>query len=119
MKQLRRTRLFPLSNSLKRLGRSIARRKVSSIALDVMMHDKISKEVIQQVGKVMAKELKSVCTLNPMSILRNKGPEALKTFSWSTLVEELKKRAPSKFPYWKLASNENIVMELQKGISPS
>ena len=30
-----------------------------------------------------------------MSILRNKGPEALKIFSWSTLVEELKKRAPS------------------------
>ena len=61
VKQPRRTRLFPLSNSLKRLGRSIARRKVSSIALHVMMHDKISKEVIQQVGKVMAKELKSVC----------------------------------------------------------
>ena len=87
--------LGPGINAVNCCGRSIGRRKVNSIAVQVMKHDAISKEIIKQVGKAMAKELKSVCALNPMSILRNRGPEALKSFLWSTLVEELKKRAPS------------------------
>ncbi len=83
-----------LSRSLKKIGRSVGRKNPSAIARQVMSHPKIRREIVKVMGKVIRKDMLQVCSKSTPSLLRNRSPEALKSFCWTDLVEELKERAP-------------------------
>jgi hypothetical protein len=59
-----------------------------------MSHPRIKKEVLKVVGREIRKDMQQVCSKNNPSMLREKSPEALKSFCWKDLQEELEKRAP-------------------------
>ena len=50
-----------LTQSLKRVGKSVGRRKPASIARQVMCHPRIKKHVIGEVGNLMQEEMKEMC----------------------------------------------------------
>lgn len=83
-----------LSHSLKRLGRSVGRRDRASIARQVVTDQKLLKKTVPLIGRIMAGEMKSLCSQKTASILRNTDPSILESFSWKQLTEELCKIAP-------------------------
>lgn len=95
VKQPKRRRLFALSNSLQKLGRSVARRKFRSVASHVLAHKSISKEVIERVAKVIAKEMNLMCRRSSACVLNESSKDTLATFTWNRLIQVMKVKAPN------------------------
>lgn len=85
-------RLFALNNSLHKLGRSVAWRKFRSVATHVLAHKSISKEVIEHVAKVIAKEMNFMCRRSSACVL---SENTLATFTWHKLIQVMKVKAPN------------------------
>lgn len=97
MKKQDKARVFQLTRSLKSLGRSVGRKNRALIARQAMKDVKIRRKVIEIMGKELSKELKHVSSLKVNSLLRDRTHQAVESFSWSQLNQELKKEAPATF----------------------
>ena len=95
MKRKEAGKVYRLSSSLKRLGRSIARKNRRSISLQVMKDAAMRKRVLVILQKDLQRELESMCSLHHNSVLRSTSPIALKKFSWMELEEEIRRTAPT------------------------
>ena len=84
-----------LTKSLKKIGKSVARKKPAAIANRVMSHPKIKKGILKVLGKLIVKEMKQVCQKKTSSMLRKTSAEALKSFSWDGPVSRIGKDCPS------------------------
>ena len=83
-----------LSRSLKKVGRSVGRKKPGAIARQVMAHPTIRKAIVKVMGKVIREDMQRVCSKKTPSMLRKRSPAALKSFCWKDLSEELERTAP-------------------------
>ena len=83
-----------LSRSLKKVGRSVGRKKPGAIARQVMAHPKIRKAIVKVMGKVIREDMQRVCSKKTPSMLRKRSPAALESFCWKDLSEELERTAP-------------------------
>lgn len=90
----KRSRLFPLNDSLKKLGKSLGRRNHASVANQAVKHSKIRKNVIERLGRLMASEMRSSCSIKNSSLLRNTTRNDMQAFKWVNVVKELKSTAP-------------------------
>ena len=88
-------RVNRLTRSLKRIGRSVGRQNRKSIARQVVADTVTRTHIVDQLGKVIDKEMRQMCSLKVPSILRGSDPNVLRTFSWSKVIDELKSVAPT------------------------
>ncbi len=95
MKRQKRSSNHHLTSSLKKLGKSVGRRNPSAIARQVMSHRKTKEAVLRETGLILRKELQTLCKSSAPSMLRGTSPQALKTFQWDSLVDELEERSPT------------------------
>ena len=84
-----------LTRSLKRVGKSVGRRKPASIARQVMCHPRIKKQVIGEVGRLMQEEMKEMCKTKTSSLLRGMRVQDMSSFTFEGLADELRKNAPT------------------------
>lgn len=91
MKRRQGARVFRLSRSLKRMGRSIGRRNRGAIARTAIRDHRICKKLVPLLGKKMRKEMQKMCKLSTNSILRNKDPAH---FNVEAVVREMEQHAP-------------------------
>lgn len=80
---------------MKRIGRSVGRRNPGAIARQAMAHPKVKQAVIRVAGKLVRKEMMAMCKRDDPSVLRNSSREAMQSFSWDSLVDELQEKAPT------------------------
>ena len=60
-----------------------------------MNDSKIRKRIVQLVGDRIRKEMKTMCGLSSISLLRDFTPERLRSFQWEDLVDEMQQNAPT------------------------
>lgn len=80
--------------SLKQLTRLAGHGKVKSVVKFALKDHSMKGQVIAEVGKVVNKELKLLCSNKFNSILLETSQAALEYFSWESLWLELTKRIP-------------------------
>ena len=100
-------RVRHLTRSLKRLGRSVGRRKRDAITRQAMGDQKIRTHVLTILGREIRKEMKEMCATTKLSMLRESTPEALISFDWNKLESELESRASSLFSVLRSATIVN------------
>ena len=84
------------SSGLKQMARSIARRRYSALARQVMRNPKTRDHCLNTLEKDIQKELTCVVSLKKgTSCLRYKSLQALQSFTWEKLHRELKVKAPT------------------------
>lgn len=88
-------RIHRLTRSLKSLGRSVGRRKRSSIVNLVIKDIVMRNRIIHKIGDILRKELKATCSVTNNSIFKNKSVSALETFNWTNVAADLKRTAPN------------------------
>ena len=97
-----------LIRSLKRLGRSLGKRKRDAIAWQAMGDFKIRTHVLTILGRDIRKEMNILCSAKKPSTLRSSTPAAAASFDWSKLESELELNAPSLFSILKSATTMKI-----------
>lgn len=80
---------------MKRIGRSVGRGSANAIARQVLQHKRVKGAVLKVVGQQIRKEMMVMCKQKTASVLRDLSSEAMQSFTWDTLVEELKTKAPT------------------------
>lgn len=95
MKRKKDSRVFALTSSLKRIGRSVGRKNTSSIARQAVLDDRICQKVLVYLGKKLSKEMKAMCSLKANSILRRRDVMSLQGFHLEALIKEMKGVAPN------------------------
>lgn len=89
-----KARVTHVSRSLKKLGKGVGRLNRSSIARQAMNDQRIRERILNILGEKIRKEMKAMCSLTDLSILRDTSPKTLQSFKWDTLVAELQQKAP-------------------------
>ena len=97
MKAKGKRRVYHLTSSLRRIGRSVGRSSRRSIAIQSMKDSRIRKMVLAILAKDVRKELAVLCAINSESVLRATELDALLSFSWDSFKREVKQTAPSLF----------------------
>lgn len=83
-----------LTRFLKSIGKSVAKRNPAALARQVMSHKCVKKEVLKLVGKLIQKDMKLLCRVKVPSILRKRSANAMSSFTWEQLVDEVRNTAP-------------------------
>ena len=84
-----------LSHSLKKVGRSVGRKNPAAIARQVASHARIRKHLVKEMGKLIQKEMRRTCEIKNPSFLRGCEVDNMLSFTWSFLIKELGKTAPT------------------------
>ena len=84
-----------LAGSMKKIGKSVGRRNCRSIAKQVMSHQRIRKCILLKVGKLIKKDMNNICSNKTSSLLRKRTPDAMRSFAWRDLVQELEQHSPT------------------------
>ena len=82
-------------SGLKNITKSIGRSNRRSIALQVMQDQTIRKNILTVIVSDIQKELTLMCSKGVNSILRNSTSQAMASFTWESIVDELKTHAPT------------------------
>ena len=83
-----------LAGSMKKIGKSVGRRNCRSIAKQVMSHQRIRKCTLQKVGRLLKKDMNNICSKEASSLLRKRTPDAMRSFAWRDLAQELEQHSP-------------------------
>ena len=83
-----------LTHSMKKVGRSVGRRNCSSIAKQAMNHTRIRQFILKRVGKLIRKDMERICSKQASSILRERSPDAMKSFTWADFIQEMEQSSP-------------------------
>ena len=84
-----------LAGSMKKIGKSVGRRNCRSIAKQVFSHQRIRKCILLKVGKLLKKDMNNICSKKTSSLLRKRTPDAMRSFAWRDLVQELEQHSPT------------------------
>lgn len=84
-----------LRGSMKKICKSVGRRNCMSIARQALKHERVRKCILHRVGKLIRKEMENICGRKVSTILRNRSFEAMQSFSWGKLVQELEQLSPT------------------------
>lgn len=76
-----------------------------------MSDQKVKKRIIPIIGKHIRKEMKRMCGLKSISLLRDSTPQRLCSFKWEDLMKEMQQTAPTFFQIL-----EGCVYRKQKGV---
>ena len=71
-----------------------ARRCFHAVAATTMKSEATSDKVLRELGLIIKKEMKNLASMENDSILRD-TVEAVKRFSWETIISELQAKVPS------------------------
>lgn len=95
LKGKKSSRVYKLSRSLKRIGRSVGRLKRESIAREAMKDERIRSKSVEILSKSLAKEMKRLCSKKVMSALRKRDLSSLQEFDVNSIIKEMEQYAPS------------------------
>ena len=84
-----------LSNSLKRLGKSISRGKRLSIARSVIENPTLREHIFSLVAIELKNEMKMLTSDKHSSILQMKTKDSLKRFTWECVWLEIETHCPA------------------------
>lgn len=76
------------------MGKALARRSKKTLALECMKNEGVKKYILRLVGKIVHTEMKKLCSERGDSVLQNRDPALLKTFTWKTVKHETTAHAP-------------------------
>ena len=87
--------MHQLSRSLKKLGKSVGRKNRVTIAQQAFKDKLIRTKLVPLFGRLLSKELKSVCAIKVSSVLRSGDFKGVQNFSVKSVLDEMKKHAPN------------------------
>ena len=90
-------RLFRVTSSLKKIGRAVGRHSKAGIVNQVVKDKVMMRKLVVKMGKELKKELKLTCSHESKSLLKNKSLQAIESFSWLDVVQDLRRTAPLLF----------------------
>ena len=90
-----RAHAIPKSSGLKQLARGVAVKNRSTIGRQAVRDPKIRKRVLSILTKDIQKEMTTLCARKTGSILRQSSIQAINSFSWEAVTEELQRVAPT------------------------
>lgn len=77
------------------MGKVLARGSSVSIAVEATQNVKTRKHVVATLGRLVRKELQTLCSERVNSIQRTRSAKSLKEFGWSGIIEEAREHAPT------------------------
>ena len=92
-----------LCGSYQTIGKALAHGVPSQIANAVMKNPTLRSHVIEQVLKMLSKEVAALCSIKKPLVLRKSGKEDLAKFDLQLLCNECKERAPMFYSSWWLS----------------
>ena len=87
-------RTVALTPRRRNIIKPLARKSHTAAARNCLKDGKMRKHVINEVGRMLHKEIVSICSDTHLSLLENKSNEAMKSFSWEKLVAEFVSKTP-------------------------
>lgn len=91
----KKTKSYLMTPSRKGICKTIARRSHSALARRCLENSEIRKYILKGVSQLLKREIAVLCSDSIESVLRDKSNDALKSFKWKTLVNELSNHCPS------------------------
>ena len=79
----------------RRICKPLIRRSHCALARQCLKDPVNRKFITKGVGLSLKQEVASLCSTKKSSFLQDKSVEALETFSWEAIIEEMKSRAPT------------------------
>ena len=77
------------------MGKLLARGTRKSLASQCLCQPNCRLHVLDGIGRIVASEIKALCSLGFNSVLRSADVNDLKTFSWEKVLSEVKNCAPT------------------------
>ena len=91
----KRNRSYVLHGTPKRVSESLALGQRRTAVVRLMSSDSSRVLVLSEIGKIVQKKIKKLCSNNYHSIIREHSPTALEYFSWRTIILEVMHKAPT------------------------
>ena len=91
----KRNRSYVLHGTPKRVSKSLALGQRRTAVVRLMSSDSSRVLVLSEIGKIVQKEIKKLCSNNYHSIIREHSPTALEYLSWRTIILEVMHKAPT------------------------
>ena len=88
-------KLYPLTPSRKRLGKSIARGSCYLLAVQTWEDPKIKQYILKLISVTIRREISTMCSDKTNSLLLGQEPDSLNSFNWRMFESELDKFAPT------------------------
>lgn len=85
---------YILTPNRKKICKTVTRGSHMALARRCLENDDIRKCIISGVSLILRKEIATLCSNQVPSVLRDKSNEALKSFQWKCLLDELQTHAP-------------------------
>lgn len=89
------SRIFNVTNSLKKVGHGLSRTNRQAIARQVVNDKVMLLKALGFISKKVKQEIKQMCSYHVNSVLRKATPEVMQSFQWKDLVTELTTHAPT------------------------
>ena len=86
---------YILTPRRKKFGKAIARRFNSSVIDECLKQEDTRKNLFKKLINLLQEDIRRMCSSKVNSILQNKTADALKQFSWDTVMKELVQHAPT------------------------
>ena len=90
----KRSRILKLTDSLKKLGRSVGRRDRHSIACQVVKDNRLLEKVVDKMGIRLRRELIASASPDKNSSFRVTDLSSLSAFQWLDLTKDFERTAP-------------------------
>lgn len=90
-----RTDIITRASGLKTLARSVGARNRPSIARQVVSDPKLKEAALHCIIKQVQKEMTTMCARKTKSILREGSLQTLRNFSWSDIISDVERNAPT------------------------
>ena len=83
------------SSGLKTIAKGVARHSQRTIARQTLLNLKCRRHVLDILRRDIQKEMTTLCSSDSKSVLRESSLEALSSFTWDKLTNELSAKAPT------------------------
>ena len=98
------------------MGKAVARGSRKKIAIECLNDPITRKHVLKAIGSEIRKEMKMMCCDATASVLQSDKKEDLSTFTWSALMGELSKYAPTFMYILKTCTKTKVTRVNQQAI---
>ena len=88
-------RTYVMTPTRRRICKPLVRKSRCSVARQCLKDTVIQKYVVKGIGLTLRKEIAKLCSDDVKSVLRDHSPDALKTFEWKKVIQEMGFRAPT------------------------
>lgn len=86
---------YVLTPRRKRVVKPLVRRSHCTVVRHCLKDLRLRNHLISGIGQILQKEVASLCSGNTTSLLNDKSVNALETFSWDDLLDEIESRSPT------------------------